>query len=96
MLSTILEVVQKYFPPTHVASRIALIGLLVLSIWAMGHQSEAKAIAARQLVQDDAQQQQYNEIIRRLGDLQNQISKVDEKLDKSIEREILRGGKTTK
>ena len=88
MLNTLWDILQRFMPGTSTSARLALVLVLLLASWSVGHASDAR-------VQEVRETAQYERIMEELRLLRLDVGRVDAKVEDLRIRELTRaeGGK---
>lgn len=76
MISTVASLINKFMPPTAIASRLSLIWVFLITFWAIAHQSSANVHVAVQTTQFDQLIETQKQIMQRLDTLDNRVNDV--------------------
>lgn len=79
MLSTIITILDKSLPPPKVSSRISIIAIALITVWAVAHQSSANVHVA-------VQKTQFDQIIDNQRKLEEKLDKLDGRVSNILER----------
>lgn len=76
MLTTVTTLITKFMPPVPIASRLSLVWVLLITFWAISHQSSANVHIAVQITQFDQIMDNQKQLMKRLDILDDRINTV--------------------